>query len=210
MPFELNGFENYNLTFSLNMAVQEREGVKHFFYGCGECDGKIERHKYCPSCQKTVDTKKVWKDGEPEEVGSRDCWVEEDDGRIPFSDIELQRITNWKWVAPVRAKKMKASEVRKLKKLGVDPKAGSNSLLELRRLFVDLAKNKQALKTKIVFQGKINDGFIIPYPFFKKHKALIMGIADGNKESIDPKEELFVEQKVAVKTGQKKKKKEEK
>jgi hypothetical protein len=196
-------FEDYRIPITLEQTVEEKEGVKHFYYGCSSCDSKIERKPFCPVCNKETTTVKVYPDGEPDEVGSRDMW---DYTRVPLSDVELERVSSWRYIYTTKAskkKKLKASEIAKMKKLGkTDEQRGTT-----KDLYIDLGSKRQAIKCNVVFQGRINEAWIMPYPFLNKRKCLVMGIANGNKQAVNPTEsfeELKIaqpsEEKIAVRT----------
>lgn len=175
-------FEDYYIPISLEKTTKEREGIKHFYYGCINCNEKVINLKYCPKCLKETTTKKIYPDGEPEEVGSRDIW---DFKRVSISDIDFERITSWKYLKfKENKKKPKASEIAKWKEQL--EKIGKSK--GLRDLYLDLILNRNAIRFKIVLNGKINDGWIFPYPLIMKKKCLIMGIADGNMVSLPPPE----------------------
>jgi hypothetical protein len=191
-------FEEYYIPIELDMTTKERDDVKHFFYGCENCGNSVVSTKFCPKCNKEVSTKKIYPNGENEEVGSKDIW---DFKRVPIDDLEIQRITTWKYVRlseKALTKKPKASEIAKYK----EQVAKFGNSKTLKDLFLDIGLKRQALECKIVFTGKINDGWLIPYPFFRKHKCLILAVADGNMVSVNPKEEYKpIESEITIKTG---------
>ena len=189
-------FEEYRLPITLEQTVEEKEDVKHFFYGCSDCSSKIERKPFCPVCNKDTSTSKIFPDGKPDDVGTRDMWDYE---RVDLSDVELERVSSWRYIYTSKAKdnkKMKASEIAKLKKNGKT----DISLGTTKDLYMDLGTNQQAIKCNVVFQGRINEAWIMPYPFLNKRKCLVMGIANGNMKAVNPTE-TFTKVKLKVRVG---------
>jgi len=182
-------FERYNIPIKFVATTEEKQGVKHFYYGCEKCETPTEKKNYCEKCKADVGLKKVYPEGQPEEVGSRDLW---DLKAIDFTDIDLCRITNWKYLTTAgkkSGKKLTAREIAKMKMLKENPQAEIKPTGQLKDLFLEMIQKGYCLHGKIVLLGKVNDIFVLPYPFMKKHRTLIAGIADGNKVSIAPPED---------------------
>lgn len=184
-------FEKYYLPVRLSMVSTEKEGIVHSYIGCVNHKTPIsEMEKICEKCKAenvSSTVGKIYPEGySKEEVGSRDMWGFE---RVGLSDIPLHLITNWKWLEVATVKKPKASELARFK----DTQAKMGKSPTLKDLFEDLGGSRTVLKGKIVLLGKINECFIIPYRF-NGYTTVAMGIADGNKVSIEPKENYKIEE----------------
>lgn len=187
-------FEQYYIPIKLNMTTQEKPDVKHFYWGCENCEGVVTRQYNCGKCKKIVFVKRVYPQGEKEEVGSRDLW---DLKRVPLDSVDLVSIDKWKWLVGGKLKKPKASEVEKMNKYrtGIEKQKTS---LGLKELYYDLAINRQALKGKIVLNSKKNEVIIFPYPFIKQYQTLIFAITDGNRAVVSPEEQYPILEKEKI------------
>jgi hypothetical protein len=191
-------FEDYYVPIELDATVRAKDSIKSFYYGCKDCKGKVVSTSFCPTCNKETCKAKIFPEGNPEEVGGKDLW---DFKRVTANSIDIARVNTWKYLRVserTKAKKPKASEIAKWK----EQVARFGKSKTLRDLFLDLALNNEAIECKIVFTGKVNDAWILPYPFYSKFKCLIVAIADGNTETVNPTEiynEIMIdEEAVAV------------
>lgn len=180
--------EDYHIPIQTEKSTREKANVSHRYFGCSECDTPTEKKNFCPKCSKEVGIHLV---GEKEDVGSRDMW---DYKRVPTSNIDIQRVYAWDNIkSNLVKKKLKASEIAKQKE-------NSKTLKEL---YMDLLINRQVLECNVVFNGRKNTAWIMPYPFLNRQKNLVLAIANGNLEVIEPTEmfeEVFEEAiKVKVK-----------
>jgi len=180
--------EDYNIPIQTEKSTREREGITHRTWGCSDCDTPTERKNFCPKCNKEVAIHLV---GDKEDVGSRDMWGYK---RVPTSDIDIQRVYAWDNIKSNSVKKkLKASEIAKQKEKG-------NSKF-LKDLYMDLLINRQVLECNVVFNGRKNVAWIMPYPFLNKQKNLVLAVANGNLEVIEPTEtfEEALEEAIKVK-----------
>lgn len=186
---ELNGQKlNFYVPLKLKMTTSEKEKVKHFFYGSACCQETLLTESKCGKCGQPTERVKVYPQGKPEETGSSDMWNIQE---IDFADIDLPRTTKWKWLELGKLKKPKASEVQQMREyVKLKNMSGKN----LEELFKYLAVKRKALLGDIVFrEGKVNQFFIKPHRIGSR-ATLLMGILDGNLETIEPTEQYTIAQ----------------
>jgi len=185
--------EDYYLPIQTEKSTKERANVVHRYYGCVECDTPTEKKNFCPKCEKEVGTHLV---GEKEEVGSRDMW---DYRRVPMTNVDIQRVYSWDNIKSGNiTKKPKASEIAKHKEQM--SKIGKSKTLK--DLYVDLIIHREVLECNVVFNGRQNKAWIMPYPFMNRQKNLLLAVANGNLEVIEPTEtfeELKLEEAIKIK-----------
>lgn len=179
-------FKEWCLPISLEKALREdEERAVHFKYGCPECKGTdILNKPFCIRCNKEIPFKVRIYEKEKEEVGSRDMWDYEE---VDISEVNRNAVgfeAHYYIQKRVDKKKPKASELDEWKKR--QEKYGRSWTLQ--DLYAYLAMESKAVKCKIVFNGKINIGYIYPN---RDLNALVLSVMDGNKRIVQPKEPIF-------------------
>lgn len=187
-------YGSWYLPIKLEKAVEEdKEKATHFKYGCPDCKkSDLISKSFCLNCNKEIPFKVKLYDKEKEEVGSRDMW---DFQEVDISEVVRNSVgftTHYYIEKREDKKKPKASEIERWKQ--EREKIGKS--LTLQDLYAYLVMESKAIRCKVVFNSKVNIGYIYPN---RNLNALVFSVMDGNKKILLPKQPLFVSNEEVLK-----------